>query len=103
MKLLVITSIKEYQKTVAQILQKSNIAVFSLTETAGFKEHHTTNRPDNWFGGGSEQFDSIVVFSFTDDTNAETAIQHIRQHNAAGDGSFPIRGFVMPVEMSSNF
>jgi hypothetical protein len=43
MKLLFVTSLKEYQKTVADILNKAEIPVFSVTETIGFKDHHKTN------------------------------------------------------------
>ena len=46
MKLLVVTSLKEYQKNVAHILDQAGIAVFSVSETIGFKDHHTTNLLD---------------------------------------------------------
>jgi hypothetical protein len=102
MKLLVITSIKEDEKTVGRILHDSGIAVFSMSETAGFKDHHTTNRLDNWFGNGSERFDSLVIFSFTDDDKALAAIAQIQAHNTGSNSGFPIRGFVMPVETSTH-
>ena len=53
MKLLVITSLKEYQKKVSHILDQANIVVFSVSQTIGFKEHHTPNLLDNWFSSGN--------------------------------------------------
>ena len=102
MKLLVITSIKEDHKSVEQILHRCEIGVFSLSATTGFKEHQTSNRPDNWFGYGGEQFDSLVAFTFTEDLKAAKALDEIRKHNATTGTGFPIRGFILPVEQTSN-
>jgi hypothetical protein len=63
MKLLFITSLKDYQKKIAQIMTQAGITVFSVTETIGFKDHHTSNMLDNWFSNGSEQFDSIFLYT----------------------------------------
>lgn len=102
MKLLFVTSLKEYQKTVADILNKAEIPVFSVTETIGFKDHHKTNLLDNWFSSGTEQFDSVFVFSFTEEAKTEKAIELIKQYNAENETGFPIRAFVVPVEKSSH-
>jgi hypothetical protein len=101
MKLLFVTSLKEYQKTVVDIFNKSGIPVFSVTETIGFKDHHKVNLLDNWFSRGTEKFDSIFVFSFTEEVRAEKALELIKQYNAENETGFPIRAFVVPVEKSS--
>jgi len=101
MKLLFVTSLKEYQKTVADILNKAEIPVFSVTETIGFKDHHRTNLLDNWFSSGTEQFNSIFVFSFTEQSKTEKAIELIKEYNATNESEFPIRAFIVPVEKSS--
>jgi hypothetical protein len=101
MKLLVVTSLKEHQKSVAKIMDLAGITVFSVTETIGFKDHHTPNLLDNWFSSGGEQFDSIFLFSFTDCTRADQALSLIGKYNAENNTGFPIRAFVMPVEKSS--
>lgn len=102
MKLLFVTSLKEYQKTVAAILYKADISVFSVTETIGFKDHHKTNLLDNWFSSGTERFNSIFVFSFTEGSKTEKALELIKEHNAANETMFPIRAFIVPVEKSSH-
>ena len=101
MKLLVVTSLKEYQKTVSGIIEKAGIEVFSVSETIGFKDHRTPNLLDNWFSSGSEHFDSIVLFTFTEETKAELALTLIQKHNAENETGFPLRAFIMPVEKSS--
>lgn len=101
MKLLFVTSLKEYQKTVVDILNKAEIPVFSITETIGFKDHHETNLLDNWFSSGTDQFNSIFVFSFTKQAQTEKAMELIKAYNAANETGFPIRAFIVPVEKSS--
>jgi hypothetical protein len=101
MKLLVVTSLKEYQKKVAQLLDQAKITVSSVTATMGVKDQQESNLLDNWFSSGSEQSDSIFQFSFTDAAKADQALLLIRKYNAENDTGFPIRAFVLPVEKST--
>jgi hypothetical protein len=101
MKLLVVTSLKEYQKEIATIFEQAGIKVFSVSETKGFKEDHNINLLDNWFSSGKEHFDSIFLFSFTQDANADQALELVKAYNLENKTNFPIRAFVLPVEKSS--
>lgn len=102
MKLLVITSLKEYQETVADILNKCGISVFSVSETIGFKDHHhQVNLLDHWFGSGGDQFDSIFLFSFTSKDKAIAAMAEVQSYNKSHDTGFPIRAFILPVDQSN--
>ncbi len=101
MKLLIVTSLKEYQKEVTKIFYRANITVFSASETMGFKENHSVNLLDSWFGNGKEHFDSIFLFSFTVEENANKAMELISAYNEASKTDFPIRAFIVPVEKSS--
>jgi len=78
----------------------AGITVFSVTETIGFKDHHTPNLLDSWFSSGGEQFDSIFLFSFTDSTKADQALSLIGKYNEENSSGFPIRAFVLAVEKS---
>ena len=101
MKLLVVTSLKEYQKKVAHILDQAGIEVFSVSETIGFKVHQTSNMLDNWFSSGSEQFDSIFLFSFTEELKADYVLELIKKYNVENNTGFPVRAFIIPVDKSS--
>ena len=101
MKLLVITSLKEYQKKVAQIMDIAGITVFSITETIGFKDHDMPNLLDNWFSSGNENFDSVFLFSFTEDVKADQALSLVKKYNAENQTGFPIHAFVLQVDKSS--
>ena len=101
MKLLLVTSLKEYQKTVAHIMDRAGIEVFSVSETTGFKDHNKPVLLDNWFSSGNEQADAIFLFSFTEDSKSEQALKLIHQHNTENNTGFPIRAFILPVEKST--
>ena len=101
MKLLIVTCLKEYQQIVAAIFEEAQINVFSVTNTIGHKEDHTMNLLDNWFASGEEKFDSIFLFSFTDNANAVNALELIKKYNENAVSEFPVRAFILPVEQSS--
>ena len=101
MKLLIVAAIKEHRQIVADILQKAEIRVFSISETVGYKDDHRLNLVDEWFSSGDENFDSIFVFSFTHYDNATSALQMIKEYNNKDLIDFPIRAFIVPVEQTS--
>lgn len=102
MKLLFVTSLKEYQKTVTDLLIKAGISVFSVTETTGFKDHHKHNLLEDWFSSGNEHFNSVFLFSFTSEASAECALELVKKYNSENQTGFPIRAFILPVDKSSH-
>ncbi|HNP23852.1 MAG TPA: hypothetical protein PKM63_20030 [Panacibacter sp.] len=101
MKLLIITCLKEYQPDVAGLLDKAKINVFSVSETTGFKEDHVTDLMGSWFAAKKESFDSLFIFSFTNEASAQQAVELIKAYNATTATTYPVRAFVLPVEQSS--
>ena len=98
MKLLVVTTLAEYDAKVTEMLTQAGINVFSKTETTGFKAAQQKNILDNWYGGDENQYDSIFFFSFAEQDKADNMLKAINKRNAEKDKLFPIRGFIMPVE-----
>ena len=101
MKFFIVTSLKEYQEDVSKIFRSANIHVFSATDVIGFKDNQSPNLLADWFASGDEQFDSLFIFSFTSDANAEHAMGLIKEYNEAIERPFPIRAFIVPVEKAS--
>ena len=101
MKLLIVTSLKEYQEKVAKIFEQAKIPVFSVSDTKGFKEDNLPNLMDSWFATGTEHFDSIFLFSFTEKRNADHAMELIKDYKTSKELEFPIRAFIVAVEKSS--
>jgi hypothetical protein len=98
MKLLVVTCLKEYLGDVALIFRQANIDVFSTSEIVGHRNGAPLNLLEDWFASGDEQFDSMMIFTFTPAANAEHGIALIKDYNKTIKGNFLIRAFIMPVE-----
>ena len=101
MKFFIVTCLKEYQDVVTKIFKQANIHVFSATDVIGFKDNQTPNLLEDWFASGDEKFDSMIIFSFTENENAEEAMELIKKYNETNDTGFPVRAFIVPVEKAS--
>ncbi|MDD4920946.1 MAG: hypothetical protein PHS30_00555 [Bacteroidales bacterium] len=101
MKLLVVTTLAEYDHKVSDMLTQVGINVFSKTETTGYKETPQTNLLDNWYGADNVDYNSTFFFSFTEQDKAESMLKAITECNNEKRVHFPIRGFIIPVESST--
>lgn len=101
MKLFIVTCLKEYREDVNKIFKQANIHVFSTTDVIGFKDDQAHNVLEDWFASGDEKFDSMMLFSFTADENAEDAMDLINKFNEEYKTGFPVRAFIVPVEKSN--
>ncbi len=101
MKLLVVTTLAEYEHKVSDMLTQVGINDFSKTGTTGYKEARQTNILDNWYGGDDADYNSVFFFSFTEPEKAERMLKAITQCNNDKCVHFPVKGFIMPVESST--
>lgn len=103
MKLLIITAVKEYSKSVEKILKDASVSVFSVTDTIGMKNSPDDYLLDDWFGSDDgNKYDAVFIFSFCTTSAADKAIELIELFNTQSeDSQFPIRAFVVPVEKST--
>ncbi|MBS1607163.1 MAG: hypothetical protein JST42_31220 [Bacteroidetes bacterium] len=101
MKLLVVTTLKEYLPAVTELLKQAQISLFSVSKTTGMKTADDTSILDDWFGAGEGEFDSLLIFSFTGEASAGKALALVEEYNRANDTGFPVRAFLLPVEQTS--
>jgi len=100
MKLFVVTSLIDYREDVYKIFKQAGITVFSATDLLGFRNEQTFDPLEEWFAHGEERYDSLMVFSFTSDENAELAMSLFKNYNETTKPDFLIRAFILPVERS---
>lgn len=99
MKLLIVTSLKEFKKDVSDMLEKAQIPVFSFSEIIGVKTSYTPELSDDWFTSDKDrEFRSVFFFSFTDDAKADDVLGQIAVFNTLDRVEYPVRGFILPVE-----
>lgn len=101
MKLLFVTCLQDYKTEVMTIFHQAQVKVFSITETTGVKDEHNANLLHDWFGNKDGEYDSLILFSFTSEETAGTAMKLIKDFNEKDGNRFPIRAFILPVEAAS--
>ncbi|TWF34977.1 hypothetical protein FHW36_110178 [Chitinophaga polysaccharea] len=98
MKLFIVTCLKEFLGDISTIFRQANIDIFSSGDIVGYKDSQPPALSEEWFASGNAQFDSVMIFAFTSDTNAKLGIDLIIDYNKNLQEAFPVRAFVLPVE-----
>ena len=103
MKLFVVTCLKESLKDVQDMFRQANIKAFSVTDVSGFQGNAHPDLLSDWLASGAADFNSSMIFSFTDASNAENGMRLIKTYNEkSSDPGFPVHAFILPVEQSSH-
>ena len=102
MKLFIVTCMKEFQEDVTKIFKQADIHVFSAMPIIGFRDNQPVDMMDSWFAAGDEHMDSLMLFSFTAEENANQGMDLIRKFNNRNETPFPLRSFIIPVEKASS-
>ena len=101
MKLLFVTCLQDFKADVMKIFHDAHVRIFSVSETLGVKDDHDMNLMDDWFGNKDGEYNSLILFSFTDDKTAKEAMRLIKLYNEEEGSRFPVRAFILPVEESN--
>jgi len=98
MKLLIVTSVAEFQKEILQIFKKADIEAFSRTEIDGYKSSNSVIATRSWFPGEKGGNESLMFFSFTQKEQIELLIELVKDFNNGLETNNPIRVAVVDIE-----
>lgn len=100
MKLVIVTSVEEFQKDVLKLFRNANIHSFSSSDIDGYKNGSSVLMASSWFP--SEKFgnESRLFFSFTEDENIDTLFNLIQEFNTSVETNNAVRAVVVPIERS---
>ncbi len=101
MKLLIITSISEFEKEIKQMLVKANVKNFSYKEVIGY--HNTSDEAigDNWFATEMNENESILFYAFVPSENVALVFNSINEFNAIQETTSKIHVATVNVENSN--
>ena len=102
MKFFIVTCLKEFRDDVSKLFKQAEIKVFSAIDVIGFKDSDATSSLLDWFAVGEEKFDSLMLFSFTEDEIAIKGMELIEEYNQEVGTAFPVRAFIVPVDAASS-
>ena len=97
MKLLLITSVKEYEKEIPVLFRNSGIVNYSASDIKGFTKGKKSDLVDNWFSSTKEGVSSVLYFAFTQETCANQLLEELEKFNNIIESN-PMRGIVLDVE-----
>jgi hypothetical protein len=98
MKLVMVTSVEEFQKDVLKLFKKANIENFSSSDIDGYKNTSSTLLASNWFSSVKGSNESSLFFSFTEDKNIDSLFQLIKEFNSTLKTNNPLKAVVIPIE-----
>jgi hypothetical protein len=101
MKLLIITSISEFEKEIKQMLVKANVKNFSYKEVIGY--HNTSDEAigDNWFATEMNENESILFYAFVPSENVALVFNSINEFNAKQETTSKIHVATVNIENSN--
>lgn len=102
MKLLLITSILEFEKEVCQLFKKAEIIVYSSSDIQGHKIFNGNDIQNNWFSSQKNTVNSKLYFSFTSEEKSDKILKSVEQFNAETTSSNPIKAIVLDIEKYIN-
>lgn len=100
MKLLLVTTVSEFQKDVLKLFKKANIEAFSSSEIDGYKNTNSLIATQSWFPGEKGGNESSMFFSFTDEDKITDFFSYVREFNNKLETNNPVRAVVIPIENS---
>ena len=98
MKLLMITSVKEFEKDIYKLFKNSKIDVFSTLDIEGHKLHKPKNIADNWFSAQRDTSDSKLFFTFSSEEFVEQMLAEVKLYNQEKASYNPVKAVVMDIE-----
>jgi len=102
MKLLLITSVLQFEKDVSKIFEKAEILVYSTSDIQGQKFFPSKTIQNNWFSAQRDSHDSKLYFAFTTEDKIEAIFKGVEAFNAEKSKSNPIKAIVLDIEKFIN-
>ena len=101
MKLLIITSISEFEKEIKQILVKANVKNFSYKEVVGYHNSSGETIGENWFATEMNENESMLFYAFVPVENVDLIFNAISKFNLQQETISKIHVATINIEKSN--
>lgn len=101
MKLLIITSVIEFENDIKLMLINSEIKLFSYQPVTSYRSHTTESIEDNWFASQLNETDSIMFYAFVAKKNADTLLNNVTQFNEQQKTLSKVHVVILDIEKSN--
>ena len=100
MKLLLITTIKEFEKNVKDLLVHSGVSVFSYTAVKGYKAEGKEASVNNWFASDVTESNSLMFMAFVEDEKMDEVCGKVKNFNAKQEFQSKVHVVTLNIEKS---
>ena len=100
MKLLLITTIKEFEKNVKDLLVHSGVSVFSYTAVKGYKAEGKEASADNWFASDVTESNSLMFMAFVEEDRIDHIYTKVSTFNSKQEFQSKIHIATLEIEKS---
>ena len=100
MKLLLITTIKEFEKNVKDLLVHSGVSVFSYTAVKGYKAEGKEASAGNWFASDVTESNSLMFMAFVEDEKMDEVCGKVKNFNAKQEFQSKVHVVTLNIEKS---
>lgn len=98
MKLVMVTSVEEFQKDVLKLFKEANIENFSSSDIDGYKNTPSLLLASNWFSSVKGSNESSLFFSFAEAQKISILFKLIKEFNNTLKTNNPLKAVVIPIE-----
>lgn len=98
MKLVIVTSVEEFQKDILKLFKNADIQNFSSSDIDGYKNGSSLLMATSWFPSVKGGNESSLFFSFTEDEKIDVLFSLIKEFNSSVETNNAVRAVVVPIE-----
>jgi len=100
MKLVLLTSIQEFETDIKKMLKNAQVHSYSYKEVKGYK-NNTEELASNWFGTEMPENDSVIFYAFVPKTNSSAVFEAVAKFNEQQESLSHIHIAVINIEQSN--
>ncbi len=101
MKLLLITSIREFEKEIKSILKKAEVTHYSYKKVTGFRDASELSIQENWFASEMNESKSILFYVFVKKENVDTVFNLVKIFNEKQESDSTIHLAMLDIEKTN--
>jgi hypothetical protein len=100
MKLLVITSIKAFEKDIKNMLKKADVSSYSYKDVIGYRNVSEISIQENWFANEMNEGESLFFYAFVKKENIDLVFDLVEEFNKNQESLSSIHLAVINIERS---
>jgi len=100
MKLLVITSIKAFEKDIKNMLKKADVSSYSYKDVIGYRNVSEISIQENWFANEMNEGEALFFYAFVKKENIDLVFDLVEEFNKNQESLSSIHLAVINIERS---